>query len=448
MSFTTHSITVTLLALVICVSVQPAAFAENVIDVYRLGLENDAQFRAARANYRADLQKLPQARAALRPSLNAQVDAGRNDIRIETKGDIISRPAGTADFTRTDLSLSLTQPLYNAPLFAGLRQAQAEVRRAEAQLAAAKQDLIVRVAEAYIAVLATQDNLELAGAQKAANARQLEVVEGRLEVGLSTITDVNQARARFELDVAVEVERNNDLRDARQGLREITARRITSVATLIRDAPLIEPDPPDIEKWVETALKQNLALAAAREIAQIALEEVKRQRAGHLPTLDLVGSATRTDDTTSVTGPGVQIDRTEIGLQLTVPIYQGGLISSLTREAGYRYSAAQQELETQRRAVERATRAAFRGVVGGASRIRATRQSVIASESVVEAKREGFEAGINTNLEVLDAQRDLFISATGALRARYDYILQLLRLKQAAGTLSEKDLIAFNGWLK
>lgn len=429
-------------------SVQLAMAAENALDVYRLGLKNDPQFRAARATYRADLQKLPQARAALRPNFNAQADASQNNISIETKNSIVSRPAGRADFTSTDLSLSLTQPLYNAPAFAGLRQAQAEVRRAEAQFAAAKQDLIVRVAEAYIAVLAAQDNLELAGAQKAANGRQLEVVEGRLEVGLSTITDVNQARARFELDVAAEIEANNLLRDAHQGLREITGQRATSVATLLRDAPLIEPDPPDIVKWVELALKQNLTLAAARETAQIALEEVKRQRAGHLPTLDLVGSASRTDDQGSVTGPGVKIDRTEIGLQLTVPIYQGGLISALTKEAGFRYSAAQQDLETQRRAVERATRAAFLGVVGGTARIRATRQSVLASQSVVEAKREGFEAGINTNLEVLDAQRDLFIASRNALRARYDYILQLLRLKQAAGTLSEQDLIAFSSWLK
>ncbi|MFQ6022004.1 MAG: TolC family outer membrane protein [Acidiferrobacterales bacterium] len=424
------------------------ARAENVLDVYDLARQNDSRFRTAQATYRADLEKLPQARATLRPTINATAQESRIDLETETESGIISRPAGDADIDRTELDLTITQPLYNGALFAGLRQARAEVRRAEAQLAAARQDLIVRVAEAYIAVLAAMDNLELAGAQKAANQRQLEVVEGRLEVGLATITDVHDARARFEFDRAEEIEALNTLRDARQGLRELTSRLITKIARLKQDAPLIEPDPPDIEKWVETALLQNLTLIASSEGVQIALEEVKRQRAGHLPTLDLVGTHNDIDDSESITGPGVEAERTEIGIQLTVPIYQGGAISSLTREAAHRYTASQQDLETQRRATERTARAAFLGVVGGTSRVLALRQAVIAAESALEAKREGFAAGINTNLDVLDAQRDLFIASRNLLRARYDYILSLLRLKESAGTLSEDDLRRFNRWLE
>ncbi len=432
---------------ILCACILPAAaYAENVVDVYRLALQNDSRFRAAQATYRADLERLPQARGALLPNISGQGSATRNDL--EVRSDLANVPTGKANFGSTEFSLSLTQPLYNSALFAGLRQARAEVRRAEAQFAAARQDLIVRVAESYIAVLAALDNVDLNAAQKAANGRQLEVVEGRLEVGLATVTDVHQARARFELDVAGEIEALNILRDARQGLREITGRLISSVARLKQDAPLIEPDPPDVEKWVRTAVTQNPTIVAARETAQISLEEIKRQRAGHLPTLDFVGNARSLDDEGSASGPGVETDRTEYGLQLNVPIYQGGRISAATREAGYRYGAAQQDLETLRRSTERTTRSAFLGVVGGASRIRALRQSVIAAESAVEAKREGFEAGINTNLEVLDAQRDLFISATDLLRARYDYILNLLRLKQAAGLLSEDDLARFSNWLQ
>jgi outer membrane protein len=422
------------------------ARAENVVDVYLLARQNDSRFRSAESTYRADLQRLPQARGALLPNISGQGSATRNDLEVST--DAPNVPAGTANFNSTEFSLSLTQPLYNSALFAGLRQARAEVRRAEAQYAAAKLDLIVRVAASYIAVLAAQDNVELNAAQKAANGRQLEVVEGRLDVGLATITDVHQARARYELDVAGEIEASNTLRDTRQGLSEITGKLITSVASLRKDAPLIEPDPPDVEKWVETAMAQNPSIIAARETAQISLEEIKRQRAGHLPTLDFVGNARSTDDQGSVSGNSVQTDRTEYGLQLNVPIYQGGRVSAAAREAGYRYSAAQQDLETLRRSTERATRAAFLGVVGGASRVRALRQSVIAAESAVEAKREGFEAGINTNLEVLDAQRDLFLSATDLLRARYDFILNILRLKQSAGLLSEEDLENFNRWLE
>jgi outer membrane protein len=424
------------------------ARAENVVDVYRLALQNDSRFRSAQATYRADLERLPQARAALLPSINAQASATRNDVETKTDSGIVSRPSGSATIDSNQFSLSLSQPLYNSALFAGLRQARAEVRRAEAQFAAAKQDLIVRVAESYIGVLAALDNVDLNAAQKAANGRQLEVVEGRLEVGLATVTDVHQARARFELDVAGEIEALNTLRDTRQGLREITGKLITNVARLRKDTPLIEPDPPDVVKWVQTAITQNPTIVAARETSQVALEEIKRQRAGHYPTLDVVGTVTTTDDDASISGPGVQTDSSEIGLQLNVPIYQGGRVSAAAREAGYRYGASQQDLETLRRSTERTTRGAFLGVVSGASRVRALRQSVIAAESAVEAKREGFEAGINTNLEVLDAQRDLFISATDLLRARYDYILNLLRLKQAAGLLSEEDLARFSRWLQ
>jgi outer membrane protein len=445
MYFRSRSCTVTLG--IICACVLPGtAYAENVVDVYRLALQNDSRFRAAQATYRADLQRLPQARGALLPNISGQGSATRNDL--EVRSDLNNVPTGKANFGSTEFSLSLTQPLYNSALFAGLRQARAEVRRAEAQFAAARQDLIVRVAENYISVLAALDNVDLNAAQKAANGRQLEVVEGRLEVGLATVTDVHQARARFELDVAGEIEALNILRDTRQGLREITGKIIGNVARLKQDAPLIEPDPPDVEKWVQTAVTQNPTIVAARETAQIALEEIKRQRAGHLPTLDFVGNARSTDDEGSASGPGVETDRTEYGLQLNVPIYQGGRVSAAAREAGYRYGASQQDLETLRRSTERTTRSAFLGVVSGASRIRALRQSVIAAESAVEAKREGFEAGINTNLEVLDAQRDLFISATDLLRARYDYILNILRLKQAAGLLSEEDLARFSNWLQ
>jgi outer membrane protein len=423
---------------------RPSAQAEDILDVYRLALTSDPRYRAAQSTYLADKQKLPQARAVLRPNINATAEENRIDLEIETDSGIVSRPAGEADIDRTVLELTITQPVYNGTLFAGLRQARAEVRRAEAQFSAAKQDLIVRVAEAYIAVLAAMDNLELAAAQKAATQRQLEVVEGRLEVGLATITDVHDARARFEFDRAEEILALNTLRDTRQGLREITDRLITNVATLKRGTPLIVPDPPDIAQWVETALRQNLTLIAATEGVQIALEEVKRQQAGHQPTLDLVGTVTDTDDSESVTGPGVEIDRTEIGLQLTVPIYQGGLITSLTREAAHRYNAAQLDLEAQRRFTERTARTSFLSVTSGVARIEALRQAVIAAESALEAKREGFAAGINTNLDVLDAQRDLFIASRDLLRARYDYILSLLRLKESAGTLSEDDLVRFN----
>ena len=426
----------------------PSAQAEDLLEAYQLALTNDPSYRAAEFTYRADKQNLQQARAVLRPTINATADRSRIDVETETDTGIVSRPAGDADINRTVFELTLTQPIYNRALFAGLRQARAEVRRADAQFAAARQDLIIRVAEAYFGLLATLDNVGLAGAEKAANARQLEVAEGRLSVGLATITDVHDARARFQLARAQEIEAINEVRDRRQALREITGRVIKAIATVDRKAPLVDPDPPNLNKWVETALTQDPALIAANETASIAREEVKRQRAGHWPKLDLVGSLSDIDDDESITGPGVETERTEIGLQLSVPIYQGGLITSLTKEAAHRYNAAQQDLEAQRRLTERTARAAFLGVTSGVTRIEALRQAVIASESALEAKTEGFEAGINTNLDVLDAQRDLFRAKRDLLEASYTYILNLLRLKRAAGIVSKNDLALINRWLR
>lgn len=426
----------------------PGAQAEDLLEVYQLALTNDPRHRAAEFTYLADKQKLQQARAVLRPTINATADRSRIDLETETATGIVSRPAGDADINRTVFELTLTQPIYNRALFAGLRQARAEVRRADAQFATARQDLIIRVAEAYFGLLATLDNVELAGAEKAANARQLEVAEGRLSVGLATITDVHDARARFQLARAQEIEAINEVRDRRQALREITGRVIRDIATVDRKAPLVEPDPPDLNKWIKTALAQDPTLIAANETARIAREEVKRQRAQHWPKLDLVGSLSDTDDDESITGPGVETERTEIGLQLSVPIYQGGLITSLTKEAAHRYNAAQQNLEAQRRLTERNARAAFLGVTSGVTRIEALRQAVIASESALEAKTQGFEAGINTNLDVLDAQRDLFRAKRDLLDASYTYILNLLRLKRAAGIVSKNDLALINRWLR
>ena len=426
----------------------PGAQAEDLLEVYQLALTNDPRHWAAEFTYLADKQKLRQARAVLRPTINATADRSRIDLETETATGIVSRPAGDADINRTVFELTLTQPIYNRALFAGLRQARAEVRRADAQFATARQDLIIRVAEAYFGLLATLDNVELAGAEKAANARQLEVAEGRLSVGLATITDVHDARARFQLARAQEIEAINEVRDRRQALREITGRVIRDIATVDRKAPLVEPDPPDLNKWIKTALAQDPALIAANEAASIAREEVKRQRAQHWPKLNLVGSFSDTDDDESITGPGVETERTEIGLQLSVPIYQGGLITSLTKEAAHRYNAAQQDLEVQRRLTERTARAAFLGVTSGVARIEALRQAVIASESALEAKTQGFEAGINTNLDVLDAQRDLFRAKRDLLDASYTYILNLLRLKRAAGIVSKNDLALINRWLR
>jgi len=424
------------------------ARAEDLIAVYKLARENDPKFQAAQAVYLAEREKLPQARAGLLPTLSARASRDRNTNETVTDGFIFGRPSAQFKYSSSEYSLNLSQPVYNAAIFTGFSQAKTDVRRAEAEYAAAAQDLVLRVAQAYFDVLLAQDNLEFSHAEKFSIQRQLEAAEGRLKVGLATLTDVNDAKARHESAEAQEIEAENNLQDKREALRELTGSLSGALTRLGANMPLVTPVPAGIDQWVGKSLAQNYSLIAKREAAVSAREEIRRQRAGHYPTLDLVGTRTRNDADGSVSGPGIRTDNTVIGVQLNVPIFQGGLVSSRTGEAVHRYDAAQQEFEATRRATERAARTAYLGVKGGTAKVTALVQAVAAGESALAAKTEGFAAGINTNLDVLDASRDLYRARRDLSSARYDYLLNLLRLKQAAGILSETDLAQINGWLE
>jgi outer membrane protein len=421
--------------------------AEDLVAVYNLAHTNDPKYRASEFNYLAGREKLPQARATLLPTISARAGRNRSDTETTTDAFIPGRPSGRFEFSSSDYSLNLSQPVYNGVVFAGLKQAKAEVRRAEAEYAAAGQELFLRVAEVYFGVLAAQDSVEFARAEQAAIRRQLQTADARLKVGLATITDVHDARARYEIAGAEAIRAENNLQDKREALREVTGRGIEALARL-GDFPPIKPEPAEIQQWVVQSLAENHTLRARREGVESAREEVKRLQSGHFPTLDIVGSRSRNDSDGSVTGTGIRSDNTVVGLELNVPIFQGGLVSARTQEAAHRYDAAQQDLEAARRATERATRAAYHGVESGAARVTALTQAVVASDSALAAKTEGFAAGIGTNLDVLDASRDLYRAKRDLAAARYDYLLNGLRLKQAAGTLSETDLAQINGWLQ
>ncbi len=370
-------------SLLLVASLLPCALAhaDDLLSIYQLALKNDPRLRVAEANYKATGEKVPQARAGLLPSLSATAARNRNNEEVMTDNAIFSRPAGQAIYASNEYKLTLTQPLVNAVLWANLRQASAEVRRAEAEHQAARQDLILRTAQAYFEALLAQDALFLAHAEKEALARNLESIEGRRKAGLANITEANDARSRYQLAVAQEIEAANKLDDTRQALREITGQVPTALSRLRDDATVVAPEPPDIDRWVESALSQNMTLQAAKEAIGAAREAIERNRAAHYPTLDAVGNHSRLDADASIPGPGLRTDTTTLGLQLSVPIFQGGLINSRTEEAAHRYDAALQELEGQRRAVERAARSAFQGVTSGGARIDALRQAVSAAES-------------------------------------------------------------------
>jgi len=424
-----------------------SAGAESLAEVYRLAIERDATFQAANATYRADVEVLAQARAALLPLVGATAGRTRNDVTLKAP-DVQFVVQGSNDWYTNDWQIALSQPLFDYPAFATYRKAKHAVALADNQLQSAVESLILRTARAYIGVLAATDNLDLAVSERVANERQLELARARLEVGLGTITDRHEAEARFKSAQAAEISAKNTLEDARQGVVELIGELPQSFKRLRPDAELRAQGSDNIDEWTRKALESNVALRALVEAVEIARAEVNVQRGGHYPKLDLVASESNSDADGSLSGPGSERDSTTIALQLSVPIFQGGYVNSKTTAARERLKAAQSNLEAQRRTTVRDTRAAFLTLTSQTSKIDALAQAVTANESALEGKQKGFEAGLNSNIEVLDAQRDLFRAKRDYYQSRYDFLVGLFRLEQATATLSEASLTRVDQWLE
>ena len=409
------------------------ANAIDLLQSYDLAKQADPVFLGATEKYHADKLVLRQADSTILPTISGTAAATRYQTssgNVDTKG----------------YTLSITQPLLNFGIFAGIGQARAEVRRAEAEYTAAQQDLMLQVSQAYLGALGAQDNVELAQAERSAISQQLDVAEGRLSAGLGTITEVHDARARFELAEANALAAQDQLRDSLEALGELTGEDNESLKTLKTEIPTVRPQPEDQEQWVDTAEKQNLTILASQATYDASRKQVQVQRSGHFPSLSLFGKIS--DSESSPAMPTTDGRNDSVGIQLTVPIFQGGYVSASTSQAAHLREAARQQLEASRRNTKRQTRSAYAGVISGIQRVAALKQAVVAGESALEAKQTGFEAGINTNLDVLNAQRDLYAAKRDYAQTRYTYILDLLRLKQAAGQLNEKDLQEVNGWLQ
>jgi len=425
----------------------PAAHAENLMDIYRLAQQNDPVFQAAEATYRADTETLRQARASLLPAVQATADRTRTDTN-QSAPDVAFTLEGEATYYSNEYGISLTQPLFDYPAFKRYNRAKETVARAELQFKTAKQSLLLRSARAYFTVLAANDNLDLAQAEKTALARQLDLARARLEVGLGTVTESYEAEARYKSAEASEIDAQNTLSDARQGLEELIGQPAPALNALAADMPMLPPDPPNIDAWVDVALANNLLLLTQQRAVAIAAEDVKIQRGGHYPTVDLVASDSHLRQDGSLSGGALDRDNTSIAVQLTVPLFQGFAVTSRTTEARERLTAAQRTLESSRRATVRDARDAFRSMATQTSLVSALQQAVTASESALEGKVKGYEAGLNSNIEVLDAQRDLYRAKRDYAQSRYDYVLYLFRLEQAAARLDVGSLERVNQWLK
>ena len=440
----------------------PAAAQESLTDVYQRALVNDPAIREAEATYLATAEVKPQARSVLLPGLNFGVS--RAYRFQDTEGGAIDPITGTPIGTRsqfeqysTGYTVSLTQSVFNWSQYMTLQQADKRVVRAETDYRAAEQDLMVRVATAYFNVLAAADNLASAVAQRDSVSRQLEQSQRRFEVGLIAITDVQQSQAGYDDAVAAEIEAQRLLATANEQLREIVGEIVPQLAAPVDDLPLLTPDPANADEWVRVALDSNLALQSSRLAADVASDQIKIEKGSRLPEVSL--SANYNDDEQSrvqtlfrqlvETTPSTQLPQGRSwNLSLTFPIYTGGLNRSRIQQSVYQYSAAEQALERIARQTERQTRDAYLGVISEISRVRALRQAVESNRTALRATEAGFEVGTQTTVDVLASQDNLRQAETDYARARYDYMINVLTLKQAAGQLSEADVIQVDGWLQ
>ena len=431
-----------LIALLGCACI-PVARAEDLIDIYALAKANDPRYRAARYEFEAASYAEPQARAALLPLVTAELSHTDTRQRIISSANPVFA-LGQSQYPTENQTLSLTQPIFKLSAWRGYQQARSRVRQAAATFGAAEQDLMVRVATGYLSVLAAGDAVSFSIAERDAIRRQLDLVQQRFSSGIAAIANLHDARARSALKDADLVAAQNDFDDKVQALRELTG-RVTPALKPLRDViPLDQPSPSEMTHWVDTALQQNLLIEARRQAIEVAQQEISRQRASHVPALDMVANQNRRDTGGSLFGGGSNVETTDLMFRLSIPIFAGGLPTALTDEASKRYLVAVEELERDSRQLERQTRAAFQGVTGGIVRVQALAQGVTSSESARELKLEGFKAGIDTLLQVMDAERDVYAAKRDSARARYDFLLNRLRLKQAVGTLSEADLVTTN----
>jgi outer membrane protein len=431
------------LALCLAAVALPAA-AEDLLQVYRDAQRYDAVYGAARFSLEAGRERIPQARALLLPSLNLTANAARQDINVESTNTAVS-PSFNRNPNTVGYTFTLSQPVFRPQNLAQRDQADHQVRQAEATFAQASQDLSVRAAQAYFDVLAAQDTLALVGAQKAAISEQLAQAKRNFEVGTATITDTHEAQARYDLIIAQEIAAQNDLENKRRALQLVTGKEYAQLKPLRTEIRLAPPTPNDMQSWVELAEKQSYPVLIQQAVADVAQLEAKRASAGHLPTLDLVGTYGTTKDTGSLqAGVGREITTGQIGLQLAVPLYQGGSISSREREAAANYLKAGQDLENARRTAAVTTRQTYLAVINGIAQVGALEQALTSSQSALDSNRLGYEVGVRINIDVLNAQQQLFSTRRDLAVARYNAILNQLRLKAAAGSLREEDLEEVN----
>ena len=433
--------------------VSSQTFAIDLLGVYRQGLISDPTFQAANAKWLSDREQIAISYAGLLPHFDisgnynyALINGPKINIGSDNNIDLTR---GSYHSKTESYALTLQQPLFNYQAWAQLKSSKAFVKSAAATFAATAQDLIYRTTSAYLNVLQASDVLRYTQAEKLATASQLQQTKERYKVGLAVITEVYQAQARYDLIVSQKISDKNNLAIAIEKLREITGKYYKSFAKLSKKLPLISPQPDSISRWAKVAQRQNYNLLAARYQLETALENIKFESASRYPVLNAAGSYGQqytnnfqgiNHDTTT--------DTTMLNLSLDFPLIQGGGVSAKTKQAEYEYQGAVSTLEKTKRGVISGTRQAYLGVMSGISEVKANKQAVISAKSSLQATQESYKVGTSTMIDVLQELSNLYESEKNYSTSQYNYLIETLTLKQAAGTLSISDIQIINSWLQ
>jgi len=428
-------------------AVLPSAAAEDLLQIYRDALANDPTLASARANWLAIQETVPQARAGLLPSVTLVGNANRQNFyeKLHTDPSV----SVTENFPAYNYTVSASQPLYRKQNLVALDQAKETVGQSDYVLASVRQDLIVRVAQAYLDVLLARFNIELTESQKAAVSENLAQAKRNFEVGTATITDTNDAQAKYDQIVAQEISTQNDLDNKLAALRAIIGRAPKELKPFGGGFAPQLPTPNTLDAWIEAAVRDNPQVRIAQANYDIAVLEVDRQRAGHYPTVDLVASFNQGyqggSSSTSLTSASAFDSRLSvIGFQLNVPLYLGGSIDSRVRQAVANQERTRQDLETARRSAQLSAQTAFNGVTSGVAQVTAFEQAVKSAQVSYDSTKLGLEVGVRTNLDVLNQQQQVFQTRFNLAQSYYNFVISGLRLKQAVGTLSDPDVDELN----
>ncbi len=429
------------------------AWAVDLVGVHDLAVKNDPRLRAAEFRREAADENKTQAWANLLPQLNASGTMSRGDAQTEISNIEVS----DVDTDTESYRLELRQSLYRQANYESLDIARAQISQAEAIYQTEFQNFLLRVAERYFTVLTLTDGVIFAEAEEKAFQRQYEQAEQRFEVGLTAVTDVHEAKASYDNARARAIVARNNLSDAMEALRELTGQHFEQYDALRDTLPLVEPDPPVAENWVDMAMASNPLVRSALAGVDIADASMRFERSGHFPTLDLVASyqdftnnefLIRDDFQQPIGTTSLGVQDTQFQLQLNVPLYQGGRVSSRTRQARYLLDAASEDLDEIQRAAVRQTRNAFRAVLAGMEEVQAFGQAVISAQSALQATQAGFEVGTRTIVDVLIAEQRYYQAQRDNSIARHAYIVNHLRLKSSAGLLNSEDLRVVNQLLE